>query len=195
MQVVPILRAGLILMEQAATLLPVTQTYHVGYVRDDQTLEVRADAALHTAVQAAHAHLPYALMVTSAVVLPAACVKEARAPTPNMLPVPLTKRCDRLPCFLQATCYLNKLPPSFSPEDRILVSDPMLATGKPGVDGCCHTAAWACCNAWCLSARTTIELGVRTSLGMRDLPSVMHWKGQEQLGGLQCVRCKLNFLP
>lgn len=45
MQVVPILRAGLILMEQAATLLPVTQTYHVGYVRDDQTLEVCADAA------------------------------------------------------------------------------------------------------------------------------------------------------
>jgi uracil phosphoribosyltransferase len=66
-KVVPILRAGLILMEQAATLLPVTQTYHVGYVRNDQTLE--------------------------------------------------------------ATCYLNKLPPSFSPEDRILVSDPMLATG------------------------------------------------------------------
>lgn len=45
MQVVPILRAGLILMEQAATLLPVTQTYHVGYVRDDQTLEVCADSA------------------------------------------------------------------------------------------------------------------------------------------------------
>lgn len=46
MQVVPILRAGLILMEQAATLLPVTQTYHVGYVRDDQTLEVCACCTL-----------------------------------------------------------------------------------------------------------------------------------------------------
>lgn len=40
-QVVPILRAGLLLLEQAATLLPVTQTYHVGYVRSDETLEVR----------------------------------------------------------------------------------------------------------------------------------------------------------
>lgn len=32
-------------------------------------------------------------------------------------------------CGLQATSYLNKLPSSFSPEDRILVADPMLATG------------------------------------------------------------------
>lgn len=30
---------------------------------------------------------------------------------------------------LQATSYLNKLPKSFSREDRILVADPMLATG------------------------------------------------------------------
>lgn len=30
---------------------------------------------------------------------------------------------------VQATSYLNKLPSSFSPEDRILVADPMLATG------------------------------------------------------------------
>lgn len=39
-QVVPILRAGLVLLEQASLLLPVTQTYHVGYVRNDDTLEV-----------------------------------------------------------------------------------------------------------------------------------------------------------
>ena len=30
---------------------------------------------------------------------------------------------------VQPTSYLNKLPKSFSPEDRILVVDPMLATG------------------------------------------------------------------
>ena len=30
---------------------------------------------------------------------------------------------------LQATSYLNKLPKSFTAEDRILVADPMLATG------------------------------------------------------------------
>ena len=37
---VPILRAGLVLLEGAATLLPVSQTYHVGYARDEATLEV-----------------------------------------------------------------------------------------------------------------------------------------------------------
>lgn len=65
--VVPILRAGLALLEQAGSVLPATVTYHVGYVRDEKTL--------------------------------------------------------------QARCYLNKLPPSFAKEDRILISDPMLATG------------------------------------------------------------------
>lgn len=40
LQVVPILRAGLVLLEQAATLLPACETYHLGYVRDDETLQV-----------------------------------------------------------------------------------------------------------------------------------------------------------
>lgn len=31
--------------------------------------------------------------------------------------------------LLQASCYLNKLPPRFSPDDRVLVSDVILATG------------------------------------------------------------------
>uniref|UniRef100_A0A1D2A0D3 uracil phosphoribosyltransferase n=1 Tax=Auxenochlorella protothecoides TaxID=3075 RepID=A0A1D2A0D3_AUXPR len=66
-KVVPILRAGLTLLESAATLLPSSQTFHVGYRRDEETLV--------------------------------------------------------------ATPYLNKLPASFTPEDRILVTDPMLATG------------------------------------------------------------------
>ena len=39
-QVVPILRAGLIMLEQAATMLPASETYHVGYVRDEITLQV-----------------------------------------------------------------------------------------------------------------------------------------------------------
>lgn len=42
LQVVPILRAGLVLLEQAATLLPAQETYHLGYVRDDETLQVSA---------------------------------------------------------------------------------------------------------------------------------------------------------
>ena len=40
-QVVPILRAGLALLDAAATVLPGAATYHVGYVRDEATLEVR----------------------------------------------------------------------------------------------------------------------------------------------------------
>jgi len=37
--IVPILRAGLVLLESAATVLPSTVTHHVGYVRDEKTLE------------------------------------------------------------------------------------------------------------------------------------------------------------
>jgi hypothetical protein len=65
--VIPILRAGLILLERAETVLPASQTYHIGYVRNEETLE--------------------------------------------------------------ATCYLNKLPATFSPDDLVIITDPMLATG------------------------------------------------------------------
>lgn len=40
MQVVPILRAGLVLIEQISTVLPSQVTYHVGLVRDEETLQV-----------------------------------------------------------------------------------------------------------------------------------------------------------
>lgn len=65
--VVPILRAGLALLEGAQSLLPLASTYHLGLVRDEETLE--------------------------------------------------------------ASCYLNKLPEQFNPQTRILITDPMLATG------------------------------------------------------------------
>ena len=65
--VVPVLRAGLALLEGAQTLLPLASIYHLGFVRDEATLE--------------------------------------------------------------ATCYLNRLPERFAPETRILISEPMLATG------------------------------------------------------------------
>eukprot|EP00891_Asterochloris_glomerata_P007144 jgi/Astpho2/7144/Aster-01470 len=58
-KLVPILRAGLVLLEQTSTLLPAQQTYHVGL----------------------------------------------------------------------ASAYLNKLPERFESDDKILISDPMLATG------------------------------------------------------------------
>ncbi|MER3490901.1 MAG: uracil phosphoribosyltransferase [Mastigocladus sp. ERB_26_2] len=67
MAVVPILRAGLGLLEGAQTLLPLASIYHLGLVRDETTL------------------LP--------------------------------------------SCYLNKLPEKFHPQTRVLITDPMLATG------------------------------------------------------------------
>lgn len=65
--VVPILRAGLALLEGAQTLLPLASVYHLGLVRNEETLE--------------------------------------------------------------PSCYLNKLPQKFKPETRVLITDPMLATG------------------------------------------------------------------
>lgn len=65
--VVPILRAGLSLLEGAQALLPLAATYHLGFVRNEETLA--------------------------------------------------------------ASCYLNKLPERFDPETRILITEPMLATG------------------------------------------------------------------
>jgi len=65
--VVPILRAGLALLEGSQTLLPLAKVYHLGLARNEETLE--------------------------------------------------------------ASCYLNKLPPELAPETRILIPEPMLATG------------------------------------------------------------------
>ncbi|MCW6036004.1 uracil phosphoribosyltransferase [Spirulina subsalsa FACHB-351] len=67
MAIVPILRAGLALLDGAQTLLPLASTYHLGLVRNEETLE--------------------------------------------------------------ATCYLNKLPETIDSNTRILILDPMLATG------------------------------------------------------------------
>ncbi len=66
--VVPILRAGLALLDGAQTLLPLASVYHLGLVRDEKTLV--------------------------------------------------------------ASCYLNKLPQQFHPGTRVLITEPMLATGS-----------------------------------------------------------------
>lgn len=65
--VVPILRAGLALLEGAQALLPLASVYHIGVVRNEETLE--------------------------------------------------------------PSVYLNKFPEKFDPQTRILITDPMLATG------------------------------------------------------------------
>lgn len=67
MAIVPILRAGLALVEGAQSLIPLASTYHLGLVRNEETLA--------------------------------------------------------------ASCYLNKLPSQFDPQTRILILEPMLATG------------------------------------------------------------------
>ncbi|MEM7772690.1 MAG: uracil phosphoribosyltransferase [Cyanobacteria bacterium P01_A01_bin.37] len=65
--IIPVLRAGLSLMEGIQAILPLASTLHLGMVRDEETLE--------------------------------------------------------------PSCYLNKLPEQFAPGTRVLVSEPMLATG------------------------------------------------------------------
>jgi uracil phosphoribosyltransferase len=65
--VVPILRAGLVLLDGVQNILPIASIYHLGLVRNEETL------------------------------------------------IP--------------SCYLNKLPQQFQPETRILILEPMLATG------------------------------------------------------------------
>jgi uracil phosphoribosyltransferase len=65
--VIPILRAGLSLLDGAQSLLPLASTYHIGVVRNEETLE--------------------------------------------------------------PTVYLNKFPQTFAPGTRVLITEPMLATG------------------------------------------------------------------
>ncbi len=65
--VVPILRAGLVLLDGAQNILPVASIYHLGLARNESTLE--------------------------------------------------------------PACYLNKLPQQFNPEAKVLILEPMLATG------------------------------------------------------------------
>ena len=65
--IVPILRAGLSMLEGCQNLLPTANIYHLGLVRNEETLE--------------------------------------------------------------ASCYLNRLPERFEPQTRILIVEPMMATG------------------------------------------------------------------
>ncbi len=69
--IVPILRAGLVLLESCHALVPSAAVYHVGFARDETTL------------------------------------------APN--------------------CYLNKLPTTFAPQTRVLITEPMLATGGTAI--------------------------------------------------------------
>ncbi|HEY9845640.1 MAG TPA: uracil phosphoribosyltransferase [Candidatus Caenarcaniphilales bacterium] len=65
--IVPILRAGLALLDGVQATIPLASIYHLGFARNEETLE--------------------------------------------------------------AQCYLNKLPQQFQPQTRVLIAEPMLATG------------------------------------------------------------------
>jgi uracil phosphoribosyltransferase len=65
--VIPILRAGLAMLDGAQTLLPLASIYHLGLVRNEESLE--------------------------------------------------------------PSCYLNKLPEKFAPDTRVIIVEPMIATG------------------------------------------------------------------
>lgn len=65
--IVPVLRAGLVLLEEVQKVLPIAAVYHLGLVRNESSLE--------------------------------------------------------------PSCYLNKLPQNFAPQTKIVILEPMLATG------------------------------------------------------------------
>ena len=101
---VPILRAGLVPLEHASTVLPAMQTYHVGLIRDEKTLQVSGEQRTLQGLQTSGSpHLSHVLPIQSL----------------------LNERYS----VLQAIEYLNKLPKTLDKEDRVLVSDPMVATG------------------------------------------------------------------
>jgi len=126
--VVPILRAGLVPLEQIATVLPAYETYHVGLVRDEQTLQVvlvcRFAVCPARASWQRRCKCVLACTVHLDAYLTSVC---AFVDTWPMVPKPLSVQRD-LDTF-QASWYLNKLPESFAPDDRVLISDPMMATG------------------------------------------------------------------
>ncbi|KAK9127039.1 hypothetical protein Syun_015836 [Stephania yunnanensis] len=98
--IVPILRAGLALVEHASSILPATKTYHLGkeqYLHQVET-EPAMLAGMNVSVNYGKSHLNH-------------------------------KRVSRDEETLQPTIYLNKLPNKLPEGCRVLVVDPMLATG------------------------------------------------------------------
>lgn len=118
MQVVPILRAGLVPLEQIATVLPAYETHHVGLVRNEETLEVG-----HPALRLKG----NCIMITGFPLL--SVHSHSRAHLGHAHPAGRRMQLEKSVECVQASWYLNKLPASFAEDDRVLVSDPMMATG------------------------------------------------------------------
>ena len=121
------LRAGLVLLEQAATVLPAAQTFHVGYVRDDATLQVLLVVLFC-----------FVFFFSCCVVVFCLCavgVAKGREQQCRVLfsclSTPTARHTHKKHTTTknQASSYLNKLPATLSADDLILVADPMLATG------------------------------------------------------------------
>ena len=82
-QVVPILRAGLIPLEQASTVLPAMQTYHVGLVRDEKTLQVSGACGGCQCISSLPAHDTMAAMISMGVCAAADRVPQQAAQDPR----------------------------------------------------------------------------------------------------------------
>jgi uracil phosphoribosyltransferase len=138
-KVVPILRAGLVLLEAAATTLPAAQTYHVGYVRE------RAADGEGWAARCYLNKLPErcagclangGLLLFEVSIYP-------RPSYPRLFVFHLLHRVSepRLKLFLRSASASHSKPRahpptrpnSLSPDDRVLVVDVMLATGVTAV--------------------------------------------------------------
>jgi hypothetical protein len=141
-QVVPILRAGLVLLEQAGTVLPISETYHVGYVRNEETLQVGTSRSSFSDCEPPVRQLQLSVgrCVMSAENeqwLDTGLDDQPHPPPPPSPPPPTITP--------QATSYLNKLPKQLSPEDKILITDPMLATGGTMLQ---VGGRWSACVGW-----------------------------------------------
>ena len=101
-------------------------TYHIGYVRDEKTLKVSshqsfAERRHGTMEEFSHVYLHKTAKSRSLSVHEHASTSSLAMQGPHFTILDA----------LQARQYLNKLPERFAPDDRILICDPMIATGRP----------------------------------------------------------------
>jgi len=96
---VPVVRAGLPLLEQAAAVFPATTTHHIAFARTTSASAAAADAAAAAGAPPAAA---------------AAGKKAAAAAASSSSPLTMT---------------LDTLPPVLGPDDRVVIADAALASG------------------------------------------------------------------
>lgn len=85
--VVPILRAGLALLEGAQTLLPLASTYHLGFKRDEETLEPHCylNRLPQTLKPNTHALIVEPMLATGGTIIAALELLTERGADPNLI--------------------------------------------------------------------------------------------------------------